>query len=551
MVAVRHIGLSSERLEELRPLLSEESFQNISKYRKELEKDPPPLKGSGVYNAVYNARNDRELQEQNFILKDRIDWIRKLYLLQGLRDDFLTQENRKLKKENQQLKQETEELQNELKRAHNQLHLFLGISKKKMPTKDGGKEKDSRDTKSKDDDNHKKKKRGAPIGHEGRNRPIPDKVDKVEEILPPPNCPHCGSRQILIKNGYTSKYIEDIVDIIRKVIEKRYIKGCCSNCSHEVISSEAFSGPQVVLGPNIVTLLTIMRQQMGVSYRKLGRFCTETLKIPLSQSGVLGVINRVCTKLEPIYKAIEVLLRKQEVLFGDETGWRMDGDRWYMWCFCNRHLKYFHANKSRGSKVPKAILGEEYPGILHADFYAAYNFIKKTQRCLIHLQRNIKNELEIVPADKSLILLEQGIKKIIKEGNEIKLLSPSPEKDKKRKKVEEKLHKLTQLKSKNKKTSNFIKRIDRYKDHLLRFIDHPQIEHHNNRAERAIRPMVIFRKTSFGNRTPKGAYNHALFLSSLETARANKKNLTAWVKRIYKADSKEIKKITRTLLDTS
>ena len=75
--------------------------------------------------------------------------------------------------------------------------------------------------------------------------------------------------------------------------------------------------------------------------------------------------------------------------------------------------------------MPKAILGKNYSGILHADFYAAYNFIKRTQRCLIHLQRDIKNELEIVPKEKSLIQLKDGIKEIIEEGNKIKKYKPN------------------------------------------------------------------------------------------------------------------------------
>jgi Rieske Fe-S protein len=545
VVEFKNIGLNAAELETLRPLLSEESYENLCRHRKELEQDPPvPSKGFGVYNVVYDPRNDKELQEQNKILKARIDWLRKLYAYQGMQNDYLLKTNRSLKKEIEKLKEENEELAKELKRSRIQLQSLLGVKK-------GAEKESTTETEEPKSKNKDKKKRGAPVGHTGHNRAIPAKVNEINQIGMPDICSHCGCNHILDSNESISKYVEDIVKITSWVTENRYQKGICCKCFHEVVAPEAFSGPQVVLGPNIISLITIMRQQMGVSYRKLSQFTTETLQISLTPSGVLGVINRVCAQFEPIYKSIELLLRNQEVLFGDETSWRMDGIRWQIWCFCNRQLSYFHADKSRGAQVAKAILGKNFAGILHADFYAAYNFVEKTQRCLVHLLKDIKEELEIVPKDKSLVQLKEGIKEIIEEGSKIKKLPPSSEKDLERKVIEKKLQQLTQLESENKKTANLIKRIDRYQDNLLRFIDHPDVEYHNNRCERTIRWMVIFRKISFGNRTPQGAYNQCVLSSCLETKRKKGGNLTEFVKFVYLADLEEIKSIIRKMLNST
>ena len=51
----------------------------------------------------------------------------------------------------------------------------------------------------------------------------------------------------------------------------------------------------------------------------------------------------------------------------------MDGQRWQMWCFCNAFLAFFHPDKSRGSQVVIALLGQDFAGLLHCDFYGAYN----------------------------------------------------------------------------------------------------------------------------------------------------------------------------------
>ena len=110
---------------------------------------------------------------------------------------------------------------------------------------------------------------------------------------------------------------------------------------------------------------------------------------------------------------------------------------------------------------------------------------------------------------------------------------------------------LTRLDSPNKKTQAFIKRIIKHRPNLLRFMEHPEVEFHNNRAERAIRPAVIFRKISFGNRTEQGAYLYTILASVIETYRLKNRNIAQLLKRVLISPDNETKRITRELLDTS
>jgi hypothetical protein len=110
---------------------------------------------------------------------------------------------------------------------------------------------------------------------------------------------------------------------------------------------------------------------------------------------------------------------------------------------------------------------------------------------------------------------------------------------------------LAQLESENRKTNTLIKRLRRHQHELIRFVDHPQAEFHNNRAERALRPEVIFRKLSFGNRTPGGAYNYQILATVLETGWLKGKNLTDFVYSVWLSTKDQLIHITRDLLDTS
>ena len=54
-------------------------------------------------------------------------------------------------------------------------------------------------------------------------------------------------------------------------------------------------------------------------------------------------------------------------------------------------VSLFKIDKSRGSKVPKSVLGEDYDGIVGSDFWSAYSKLNcRKQKCLVHLLRDIK-----------------------------------------------------------------------------------------------------------------------------------------------------------------
>ncbi len=75
--------------------------------------------------------------------------------------------------------------------------------------------------------------------------------------------------------------------------EKRYIKGTCANCQEQVVSPEATSGPPVAVGHNLIALLAIMREQMGVSYRKLERKLQTLMKIKSTNKKATVLVNRI------------------------------------------------------------------------------------------------------------------------------------------------------------------------------------------------------------------------------------------------------------------
>ena len=68
---------------------------------------------------------------------------------------------------------------------------------------------------------------------------------------------------------------------------------------------------------------------------------------------------------------------------------------------------------------------------------------------------------------------------------------------------------------------------------ILRFLKDPSLDWHNNFAERMIRPNVIYRNRSFGNRSDRGAQAHGTMMSIMQTLRLQGKDVGENLRQSY------------------
>jgi len=279
---------------------------------------------------------------------------------------------------------------------------------------------------------------------------------------------------------------------------------------------------------------------MGVTFRKLSHLSTRILGIDLSASGALGIVNRVVATLDGPYNEILASLPTRQWLNGDETGWKVMGKSGYIWCFCNSDIAFFHHDYSRGAKVIEQILGKNFAGVVVCDFYAAYNCIDVTQRCLVHLLRDIKKEREILSGSKLLKRFEQAVKDFIEDGLKVQAMSEGKDKELSLAALEKQLDRLTRIQVTKGKATTLVKRIKKYRDDLIRFVTHPGVEFHNNRAERQLRPMVVNRKVSFGSNTTHGARRYCVLHTIVETCKLQGTDPLDYIRRAYISDGLDV-----------
>lgn len=172
--------------------------------------------------------------------------------------------------------------------------------------------------------------------------------------------------------------------------------------------------------------------------------------------------------------------------------------------------------------------GDFFSGILISDFYAAYNLLGAfyKQKCLSHLFTEIKKCLLKEEGNQSLRIFCKQLKKILKDA--IKLRVEYDNKkiskivfDRRIEKLEKRLDKLIQRRPGkiNKTVNRLSKRLKKYRSDIFTFLYFDGINPTNNAAERAVRPIALMRKISFGSNSEKGVKTRYILMSLIETCK--------------------------------
>ena len=374
--------------------------------------------------------------------------------------------------------------------------------------------------------NRRRKTPGRKKGHPASRRAVPDKIDRVEEHSLE-KCPHCDNA-LPAACQTRVRYTEDIPPVVPQVTKhviSRYYCATC-RCIVEPVVTAALS--KSTLGLRTVIYSAWLHYGLGLSLAKIVELFNISAHFKVSSGGLCRAWHNLAMVLQPAYDQIGKLARHSAVLHADETGWRVNGSTYWLWCFTNRSLVYFVINRTRGSPVVLKVLGRLFTGILISDFFAVYDKIAALakQKCLVHLLRELA-KVDIVDTSLPWRLFRNQLKRLIKDAFRLQRerASKSPEQLALRKKdFEERLRVIFSTPYPDKQVQRLQKRLLRHQDSIFTFLDHADVPPDNNHAERQIRPAVILRKISYGNHSERGADIQAIFMSVFRTLQLRGQN---------------------------
>jgi hypothetical protein len=362
-------------------------------------------------------------------------------------------------------------------------------------------------------------KPGARKGHEPARRPRAQHIDRHEEHRLGV-CPDCGGK-LQRCNRKRTRTVEDILEDLKTVVTEHTLhRDYCPACNMHVEPVVLDALPKAAIGHRLVCLTAWLHYGLGVTIEQIREILGYHLQTHLSAGGLVAMWRRVALIFEPWYEQIAGEARGSAVLHADETGWRVNGITYWLWCFANPDLCHYMIDRSRGSPALEKFFIEAFDGILVTDFWAAYNAVTADERqlCLVHLLRELE-KVDQTNASAQWRAFAKKLRRLLRDGIRLRK-RPDFEPGKYTSRIvriDRRLMALARAEYADKDASRLAKRLLKYCDGLFTFLDHPAVPFENNLAERMIRPAVVLRKNSQSNRSEKGAATQAVLMSVYRT----------------------------------
>lgn len=375
-----------------------------------------------------------------------------------------------------------------------------------------------------------KRKRGGQPGHDGAQRQLlpSDQVDEIVELVPC-NCDRCGRR---LRGRDPEPLRTQVTELPPPKPEVTEYQQHTLGCDHCGALTQAPLPPEVVgaFGPRLVALVIYMTAGLRLSKRMVAKYLVDVLGVSMATGTVCKLEQRALAALEPAVVEARETVRSAATVHADETGWREDKKRAWMWVFATSVVTLFVIARSRGRKVLEKTL-EGFKGRLVSDRWSPYLWVDVARRqlCWAHLARDFQGMLErATEAELEHVqALMDGVDTMFRWWHKLRedkmtrrgfrrCMTPL------RERMEEALAALAEDDSYA--SSGKAEEIWKLRQALWTFVDNEGIEPTNNLAERQLRHAVVWRKCSYGTDSPAGSRFVEAVLTVVLTARQQGRN---------------------------
>ena len=154
-------------------------------------------------------------------------------------------------------------------------------------------------------------------------------------------------------------------------------------------------GAEFRFGNNVIALATMLKYEDRLPHRKIHDAMMRLYRLKISPAAILDLTRRAAGAIQPEYDAILRKIRRAPILYVDETGIHVQGEKCWIWTFTTSSETFFVIRKSRGMKVLMVVLIRRFKGIIVCDGWKPYaRFTNRIQRCWAHLLRESKDIAE-------------------------------------------------------------------------------------------------------------------------------------------------------------
>lgn len=313
------------------------------------------------------------------------------------------------------------------------------------------------------------------------------------------------------------------VEICRCVECGRRVRG-----KHAEVCDDQTGATAHRVDESVYAMAHVLHYGFGIPVRKTARLMDVAFGIAITQGALTqDALRRARRCLAEIYEQIRQEVSQSEVVYTDDTGWRINGATAFLMGFDTDDATYYQIRPRHRHQEVLEVVGEDFRGVLSTDRGVSYDAKAlediPMNKCAAHVLRNVKELVESQhPAAQTVgceiaWIFREAIR--LWDNLQAGRIGQAAYKRRGNKLYRQLGRALRARKLTDRGNRTMIKELAVHyqRGNLLRFLKDPGIEPTNNRAERALRPAVVQRKVSHCSKNDAGADATSKFTTVIRT----------------------------------
>lgn len=377
------------------------------------------------------------------------------------------------------------------------------------------------------------KRRGGQPGHPKHERAlVPPEEIRNTTVVKPEHCRVC-SHELAGKDPAPHRHqVFDIPKIEPTVDEWQLHTLVCPGCAARTRALLPDHVPKGQFGPRLQAMVSTASGAYKLSKRNVEEMFSDFFGIELSLGTICNLQQDMSRDLaQPHAEALAHIQQHRGPVSADETSWREEKKKAWLWIAISLTVAVFLIRRSRGAEVAKELLSEKFAGYLNSDRWAGYDWVDiiRRQICWSHLDRHWEGFVDLGGEAKRLgTALQKQTDRMFHLWHRVRdgTLKRSTFRLYMRpiqRKVERLLRRGEACSIP--KVAGRCKRILKLEKAMWTFVRIEGIEPTNNHGERGVRHPVLWRKGCFGTDSANGSRFVERVLTVVVTLRLQSRNI--------------------------
>jgi transposase len=211
----------------------------------------------------------------------------------------------------------------------------------------------------------RKRKRGGQKGHPRHERSLipPERVTITVEHRPD-ECAHC-SEDLGLDDGDPNPKLHQIVELPKiepDVTEHQCFSATCGNCGEATEAVLPEDVQRDTFGPRLKALVGMLSGKYRISKRGMVELLSDLLHIDVALGSISKMEQFVSDAMATPHEQVRVHVHSSNRAHADETGWRQNKKKAWLWVASTVHAVLFSIAVGRGKKPAQVLLGKDYVG---------------------------------------------------------------------------------------------------------------------------------------------------------------------------------------------